>query len=317
MLVIRGKYNFKAHHRGCVATIGNFDGVHLGHQSVLRALKDRAEEYKLPSVLITFEPQPLEYFKPNEAPARLSRSREKLELLKTFGVDRVVLLKFNKDLSLMKAENFIKEILINGLDIKYLYVGDDFHFGKDREGDFNLLKKFGDKHNFIVENLATIRDELGRISSTRIRKELALGNFQFAADCLGRPYSISGKVEHGYKNGRAIGFPTLNIKLARIRSPLLGVFAVFVDGLEDRSISGVASIGNRPILNNDDRVILEVHLFDFHEDVYGKNVSVRFIKKLRDQKTYDSFDVLQKQIIIDAKEALAACDKYLESANEK
>ncbi len=315
MLVIRGKHNLKKQHRGCVATIGNFDGVHLGHQSVLNALKIRAKELNLPSMLITFEPQPLEYFKLNEAPARLTRVKEKLELLRGFGLNRVLLLKFNKDLAFMEPENFIKEILIAGLDIKHLYVGDDFHFGKNRAGDFDLLKQFGSRHGFFVENLATISDQQGRISSTRIRKELSSGNFDVASKCLGRSYSMSGKVEHGYKNGRAIGFPTINIRLARLKSPLFGVFAVFVNGLDEEPVSGVASIGNRPILNEDDRVILEVHLFNFQKDVYGKNVSVRFIEKLRDQMPYDSFDALQEQISIDAKNAIFACKNYLKSAN--
>ena len=303
---------------GSVVTLGSYDGIHRGHREILSSVVNHARARSLPSVLITFDPHPRHVLEKNKMILPMLMSLEKkLEIIKEIGLQYIHIIEFTDEFSNTTAGEFLDNTVIPFFNPKYIIVGYDHHFGKDREGDFNLLKKFGDKHNFIVENLATIRDELGRISSTRIRKELALGNFQFAADCLGRPYSISGKVEHGYKNGRAIGFPTLNIKLARIRSPLLGVFAVFVDGLEDRSISGVASIGNRPILNNDDRVILEVHLFDFHEDVYGKNVSVRFIKKLRDQKTYDSFDVLQKQIIIDAKEALAACDKYLESANEK
>lgn len=316
MQVIRGQHNLREQHRGCVATIGNFDGVHLGHQAVLAALRGRAEQYGLPSLLITFEPQPLEYFRREQAPARLTRPREKLELLRESGVDQVLLLRFDQDLAMMQAEDFIREILVRGLGVKHLYVGDDFRFGKGRAGDFSLLKSEGARYGFAVENLATVSDKCGRISSTRIREALAVGDMQTAACCLGRGYRMSGKVEHGYKKGRTIGFPTLNVGTARLHSPVHGVFAVFVEGLEAQPLPGVASIGTRPVVEGDDRFVLEVHLFDFDREVYGEQVSVHFIERLREERNFESFDALREQILLDAEQARAVCDNYLKNATD-
>jgi len=314
VLVIRGQHNLREHHRGCVATIGNFDGVHLGHQAVLAALKARAEQHGLPSLLITFEPQPLEYFRPEQAPARLTRPREKLELLREAGVERVLLLRFDQDLAMMEAEDFIREILVDGLGVRHLYVGDDFRFGKGRAGDFELLREQGEDHGFVVENLETISDKCGRISSTRIREALASGDLETATCCLGRGYRMSGKVEHGQKKGRTIGFPTMNVGTARLRSPVHGVFAVFVEGLDAQPLAGVASIGNRPIVKGDDRFVLEVHLFDFDREVYGEQVSVHFIERLREERNYESFDALREQILRDAEQARVACQNYLKKS---
>ena len=311
MLVIRGQHNLREHHRGCVATIGNFDGVHLGHQAVLAALKVRARQQGLPSLLITFEPQPLEYFRPEQAPARLTRPREKLELLREAGIDRVLLLRFDQDLAMMEAEDFIREILVDGLGVKHLYVGDDFRFGRNRVGDFDLLQAQGREQGFTVENLETISDKCGRISSTRIRQALAVGDMETAACCLGRGYRMSGKVEHGNKKGRTIGFPTMNVGVARLHSPVHGVFAVFVEGLEDRPLAGVASIGNRPIVDGDDRFVLEVHVFDFAREVYGAQVSVHFIERLREERNYETFEALREQILLDAEQARVACENHL------
>jgi len=311
VLVIRGQHNLREHHRGCVATIGNFDGVHLGHQAVLAALKVRARQQGLPSLLITFEPQPLEYFRPEQAPARLTRPREKLELLREAGIDRVLLLRFDQDLAMMEAEDFIREILVDGLGVKHLYVGDDFRFGRNRVGDFDLLQAQGREQGFTVENLETISDKCGRISSTRIRQALAVGDMETAACCLGRGYRMSGKVEHGNKKGRTIGFPTMNVGVARLHSPVHGVFAVFVEGLEDRPLAGVASIGNRPIVDGDDRFVLEVHVFDFAREVYGAQVSVHFIERLREERNYETFEALREQILLDAEQARVACENHL------
>lgn len=316
VLVIRGQHNLREHHRGCVATIGNFDGVHLGHQAVLAALQARAGQHGLPSLLITFEPQPLEYFMPEKAPARLTRPREKLELLRELGVDRVLLLRFDQDLAMMEAHDFVRKILVEGLGIKHLYVGDDFRFGKGRAGDFALLQAQGEQHGFAVENLATVSDACGRISSTRIREALAEGDLKTAECCLGRGYRMSGKVEHGHKKGRSIGFPTLNVGTARLRSPVHGVFAVFVEGLEEQPLPGVASIGNRPVVEGDDRFLLEVHLFDFDRMVYGAQVSVHFIEYLREERNFDSFEALREQILWDADQARIACENYLKNATE-
>jgi len=311
MLVIRGQHNLREHHRGCVATIGNFDGVHIGHQAVLAALRARAAQHGLPSLLITFEPQPLEYFRPKEAPARLTRPREKLELIRDAGVDQVLLLRFDQDLAMMSAASFIREILVDGLGIRHLYVGDDFRFGKDRVGDFGMLEREGREHGFTVENLGTVSDKCGRISSTRIREALAAGDLETAACCLGRGYRMTGRVEHGHKRGRTIGFPTMNVGMARLRSPVRGVFAVQVEGLEARPVNGVANVGNRPTLQGDDRFVLEVHMFDFNRDVYGEQVSVHFLERIRDERKFESFDALREQILRDAEQARAVCARYV------
>ncbi len=303
MLLIRGQHNLRAAHRGCVATIGNFDGVHLGHQAVFEALKARAREHGLPSLVITFEPHPLEYFLPEAAPPRLMRAREKLEAIERAGIDRVLLLRFDQDLALLPAQDFIRDYLVEALGVRHLYVGDDFRFGHRRQGDFGLLQAEGARHGFRVESLATVSDACGRISSTRIREALAAGDLATARCCLGRDYSISGRVGHGHKRGRQIGFPTLNVGLARRRTPLRGVFAVRVEGLEDEPLPGVANLGNRPTLEGDDRFLLEVHLFDFDREVYGRQVRVNLVERLRDERRFESFDALRAQILQDAQQA--------------
>lgn len=303
MLLIRGQHNLRAGHRGCVATIGNFDGVHLGHQAVFEALGERAREHGLPSLVITFEPHPLEYFRPAEAPPRLMRVREKLEFIERAGIDRVLLLRFDQDLALMSAEDFITEYLVSALGVRHLYVGDDFRFGRDRRGDFRMLREQGRRYGFEVESLETVGDTCGRISSTRIREALAAGDLATARCCLGRDFSISGRVAHGHKRGRTIGFPTLNVGLARRLSPIRGVFAVRVEGLGEALWPGVANVGNRPTLSGDDRFLLEVHLFGFDREVYGKQVKVHFIERIRDEKKFESFHALRAQIQADAEQA--------------
>lgn len=304
MYLIRGQHNLRKEFRGCVATIGNFDGVHLGHQAVFNALKQRAVGLGLPSVVITFEPQPMEYFRPEQAPARLTRLREKLDAIAACGIDRVLLLEFKEKLSAMSADDFIESILLDGLGIQYLYVGDDFRFGQGRAGDFALLKQAAEKYDFGIDNLATIRHRNDRISSTRIRELLEQGNLAAAADCLGKPYHICGRVAHGDERGRTIGFPTMNVDLHRQVSPLRGVYAVRVYGLGETHV-GVANIGNRPTVVGDDRYLLEVHLFDFNREVYGQQVQVEFVERIRPEKKFDSFELLRQQILHDVKSAQA------------
>ena len=246
-----------------MATIGNFDGVHLGHQAVLDALTHRARGAGLPSLVITFEPQPMEFFCPEQAPARLTRLREKLEAIACCGIDRVLLIRFNAGFAGVDAKAFIREVLVGKLGIHHLYVGDDFRFGKDRAGDFALLRSMGRDHGFGVESLDTVADEGCRISSTRVREALQEGDLAHAERCLGRRYRICGRVGHGHKRGRTIGFPTMNVALLRRSTPLRGVFAVQVLGLADDSLPGVANIGNRPTLSGDHRFLLEVHLSIF------------------------------------------------------
>lgn len=303
MLLIRGMHNLRAKHRGCVATIGNFDGVHLGHRAVFGALRARAEQYGLPTTVITFEPQPLEFFRPDQAPARLTRLREKVAALAAAGIERVLILEFNRHLAELGAEDFVQRVLIDGLGVRHLYVGDDFRFGRARAGDFELLARLGRAHGFGVENLDTVLHGDLRISSTRIREALVRGDLTEAAACLGRPYRICGRVAHGHKLGRTIGFPTLNVELHRTTSPVLGVYAVHVDGLAARPLPGVASVGNRPVLENDNHYLLEVHLFDFDRQVYGKHIGVTFASFIRPECKFASFDKLRDQIARDAAQA--------------
>ena len=303
MFLIRGLHNLRAEHRGCVATIGNFDGVHLGHQAVLNALTARARNACLPSLVITFEPQPMEFFRPEQAPARLTRLREKLEAIASCGIDRVLLIRFNSVFAGIDAEAFVHQVLVEQLGVQHLYVGDDFRFGKGRAGDFSMLQRMGGEHGFGVESLDTVADDGDRISSTRIREALQQGDLEHAARCLGRRYRICGRVAHGNKRGRTIGFPTMNVGLLRRSTPLRGVYAVQVIGLGHEPLPGVANIGNRPTLQGDDRFLLEVHLFDFADDVYGRHVEVDFVERIRDEHKFDSFDALREQIQRDVQRA--------------
>ncbi|MCU7935955.1 MAG: bifunctional riboflavin kinase/FAD synthetase [Candidatus Thiodiazotropha sp. (ex Dulcina madagascariensis)] len=303
MQLVRGLHNLKSDHHGCVATIGNFDGVHLGHQSVFRHLMEKGAEVGLPTTVVTFEPQPREFFQAATAPARLTRLREKLQAIEETGVRRVVVLEFNKRLAAMSAETFVEELLVQGLGARFLSVGDDFRFGRGRQGDFELLQRMGRRHGFEVENMNTYKLDADRVSSTRIRELLTQGDLNTAAQCLGRPYRICGRVAHGDERGRTIGFPTMNVDLHRRVSPLQGVYAVKVDGLDTQQLPGVANIGVRPTVVGDSRYLLEVHLFDFDRSVYGEHVTVAFVQKLRDEQRFDSFEALRQQIWRDAAQA--------------
>ncbi|BAO43960.1 bifunctional riboflavin kinase/FAD synthetase [Thiolapillus brandeum] len=303
MQLVRGQHNLRPSHRGCVATIGNFDGVHLGHQAVFRALREKARQYGVPSTVILFEPQPMEFFRPGQAPSRLTRLREKLIHIQASGIDRVLLLEFNRRLAGQDAGSFIEEVLVDGLGIHFLYVGDDFRFGRERQGDFLLLQDKGRELGFEVASMDTVCHADCRISSTRIRTALATGDFATARACLGRPYQICGRVAHGHQRGRTIGFPTLNISLHRRVSPLTGVFAVQVQGLGEQDLPGVANIGTRPTVDGEGRPLLEVHLFDFDQQVYGHQVGVTFISRIREERKFPSFDDLKQQILEDAADA--------------
>jgi riboflavin kinase/FMN adenylyltransferase len=305
MQLVRGLHNLKAIHHGCVATIGNFDGVHLGHQSVFQHLLEKGEALSLPTAVVTFEPQPREFFQGDKAPARLTRLREKLQAIEGTGIDRVVVLEFNSRLAAMSANAFVKELLVDGLGVRFLSVGDDFRFGHNRKGDFGLLKSAGQRYGFEVENMNTYRLDADRVSSTRIRELLMNGDLQGATQCLGRPYRICGRVGHGAKLGRTIGFPTMNVDLHRRVSPLDGVYAVMVAGIEAQPLPGVANIGVRPMVQGDTRYLLEVYLFDFDRNVYGAHISVEFVHKLRDQAKFESFDALRQQIWRDVDQASA------------
>ena len=309
MEFIRGLHNLKPRHRGCVATIGNFDGVHLGHQAVIGQLAERAQELKLPTLVLLFEPQPQEFFQPDKAPPRLTRLREKLQALRRFAVDRVLCLRFDRAFAALAAEEFIRRILIEGLSVRYLVVGDDFRFGANRRGDFAMLQAAGGRHGFQVVNMHTVAIDGERVSSTRVRVALAAGDLAAAEKLLGRPYRMCGRVAQGDKRGRILGFPTANIHLHRQNTPLRGVFAVEVFGLKQEPLAGVANIGTRPTVAGT-RTLLEVHLLGFNADIYGAYVHVNFLHRLRDEKRFASLDELKARIAQDVEEARAFFAKY-------
>ncbi|AIW17887.1 bifunctional riboflavin kinase/FAD synthetase [Vibrio coralliilyticus] len=302
MELIRGIHNIKAHHSGCVLTIGNFDGVHLGHQAVLRQVSEQAAKLGLPATVMTFEPQPLELFAKEKAPARLTRLRDKFVQLSKLNIERLLCVNFNKRFANQTPDEFISDLLVKRLGVKFLVVGDDFCFGKGRKGNFKMLKEAGEKHGFEVVSTQSFCLEQLRVSSTAIREALASDELNSAAEMLGRDYSISGRVSHGRKLGRTIGFPTANIPLKRCVSPVSGVYVVEALGLGGKPIGGVANIGNRPTVNGV-RQQLEVHLFDFQANLYGKQLEIVLLHKLRDEHKFDSFEALKQQIELDAEAA--------------
>jgi len=299
MELIRGIHNIKPRHNGCVLTIGNFDGVHLGHQQVLQQVSQQAKLLDLPSVVMTFEPQPMELFLKDKAPARLTRLRDKYVQLSKLDIDRLLCVNFNHHFASLDADSFIRDLLVKRLGVKFLVVGDDFCFGRERKGNFTMLKQAGQKYGFEVVSTESFCVENLRVSSTAIRESLANNDLMNTSEMLGRNYSISGRVSHGRKLGRTIGFPTANIPLKRCVSPVSGVYVVEAYGLGEHPVGGVANIGQRPTVNGV-RQQLEVHLFDFHGNLYGKQLEVALLHKLRDEKKFESFDALKQQIELDA-----------------
>jgi riboflavin kinase/FMN adenylyltransferase len=295
MEFIRGLYNLKPEHRGCVATIGNFDGVHLGHQRVLRQVKLQAVMQGVPAVVILFEPQPLEYFAKDQAPRRITRLREKLRLLEGHGIDRVLCLRFDARLLSLTAHDFIDQLLVSGLAVSHFVVGDDFRFGKDRVGDFSLLQAAGSHHGFAVQNTETCVLDGERVSSTRIRNALDEHDLAAVERFIGRPFIINGKVAYGQQLGRKLGVPTANIRLQKPRPALQGVYATLVHGLREQPIASVANIGYRPTVAGV-QPQLEVHLFDFNGDIYGRNISVEVCKFIRNEQKFDGLEQLKAQI---------------------
>ena len=311
MQLVRGIHNIRPEDNGCVLTIGNFDGVHKGHQRVISALVSKAKALNCIAAVLVFEPQPQELFAPDKAPARLCRLRDKYSLLAELGVQRLICVNFTRKFANQSAEQFIEHLLVEKLGIKHLIVGDDFHFGKNRVGDFTMLTQAGKKFGFAVSDTASCKMANCRVSSTAIRAALEKDNLTDVENMLGRPYSIIGKVFHGDKRGRQLGFPTANVLLKRRKSPLSGVFAVKVKTV-DGIFNGVANIGTRPTVNGD-RQQLEVHIFNFNADLYGQCIEVIIKKKLRQVMKFDSLAALTAQIKLDseqAKEQLkASCDK--------
>jgi len=302
MKLIRGLHNLTQPLSGCVATIGNFDGLHLGHQHVINQLKSVAEIKNQPSVIIFFEPQPVEFFAPHQAPLRLSRLRDKIIQMGEMNVDFLLCLEFNHHLASLTAEQFVFDILVKKLNIKHLVIGDDFRFGKNRTGDFSYLQQCGHAAGFEVENTHTLLIDNERVSSTRIRQCLARNDLVSVRQLLGRPYTLSGRIAHGKKLGRELGFPTINLKMGKRPIAINGIFAVLVKGLDNRVLRGVASIGTRPTVNGVG-TILEVYILNFTQQVYGCRVDIEILHKLRDEEKYDSLNALTVQINQDINDA--------------
>lgn len=303
MRLIRGLSHLEPFAQGCVLTIGNFDGLHLGHRTVINKLAAQGRALNLPVVVMTFEPQPLEYFLGENAPSRLMRLREKVISCQQLPVDHLLVVKFNRSFANYDAERFIDELLIQRLNVKHLVVGDDFHFGKARRGNFALLKEHGQRHGFTVEDTGSYLLDGLRISSTAIRDALGIGDLATAETMLGQRYSVCGRVSHGDQRGRTIGYPTANIQLFRKNTPVNGVFAVTMTGLDGNEYPGIANVGTRPTFAGSSKAVLETHLFDFDKDIYGHYVEVHFVKKIRDEQRFASLEALTAQIHKDVQAA--------------
>jgi riboflavin kinase/FMN adenylyltransferase len=302
MQLVRGLHNLKPEHRNCAVTIGNFDGVHHGHQALLRLLSEKARENNIPSALMSFDPLPHEYFSKSKPAPRLTSARERYTLIaeldESLRPDMLLILRFGDRLAQLSAEEFVSAVLVDALAVKAVVIGDDFRFGKGRTGDYDYLKTAGDKHGFEVLALSTHSVDNMRVSSTGIRQALLDDRLSDAERMLGKPYRICGRVAHGDKRGRTIGFPTANIRLNRPAIPLCGVYSVTMCSPELGDVQGIANIGKRPTVDGV-RDQLEVHLFDFEKDIYGMNICVSFHHKIRDEKKFDSFELLRQQIELD------------------
>ena len=309
MELIRGLHNLRPGHLGCVATIGAFDGVHLGHRAVIGHLLDKASELDMPSVIIVFEPLPREYFSPVEAPARIMSFWEKCRALQALGVDRVLRIRFDEQLRSMSAQRFIDEVFVSGLGVRYVVLGDDFRFGSDRQGDYEFIREQGRHYDYEAGPTPTVVLGGERVSSTRIRTALEAADFTGAERLLGRPYSISGKVIYGRQLGKTIGTPTANLELRRLRAPLSGVYAVQVTGGGLTEARGVANVGVRPTVNDSIKANLEVHLLDREVELYGQHIEVTFRSKLRDEQKFASLDELKENIARDIENTRAWFDQ--------
>ena len=300
MRVIRG---LPSSSDGPVAlTIGNFDGVHRGHQAMLSRLTEAAEDLALPSAVLTFDPPPREFFAPTSAPPRVSPLRGKLEHFSRLGVERTIVARFDRRLAALTPESFIEDVLVRRLGVRWVLVGEDFRFGKGRAGDIATLRAAAT--TFSVEAMRTVSVENERASSTAVRHALAAGNLDHAAAMLGRPFTITGRVAHGAKLGRTLGFPTANIRLPRT-PPVSGVFVVRVHGLGGAPLPAVASVGVRPTVDEAGVPLLEVFIFDFDQAIYGRRIAVEFLHKLRDEERLSDLDALARRIRADVADARA------------
>lgn len=306
MELIRGLYNLHPHQHGCVLTIGAFDGLHVGHQEMIRVLRDRARQQGLPATLLSFEPTPREFFArlsgKGPPPARLTRFREKVEALRSFGVERFVCMRFDQRVRCLGREQFVSEVLVKALGARHIVVGHDFRFGRDNQGDVSCLRTLGASGGFDVTEVPPFVLDGERVSSSAIREALGAGDLARAAKLLGRPYRMTGKVLHGEKLGRKLGFPTANLRLHRRTTPLAGVFAVRVTGGGLQNAPGVASLGTRPAVNGKE-LLLEAHVFDFDGDLYREPLHVDFIAYLREERGFANLDALIAQMHRDAAQA--------------
>lgn len=302
MELVRGLQNIPKAARGCVLTVGNYDGVHLGHQQMIGAVKRRAAELGTAATVLVFEPSSKEFIDPDGAPPRLTRWREKFAALQALGVDRLVTLRFDEYIRAMTPQSFVDELIVGVLGAKHLVVGDDFRYGSNACGTIESLRAAGREHGFGVERMDPFILDGVRVSSTAVRERLERADYAGAARLLGRTYRMTGRVAHGAELGRTLGFPTANLRLMRRKSPTWGVLAVRVHGIEARALEGVASLGTRPTVNGNEP-LLEVHVFDFSGDLYGRLIEVEFVAKLRDEVKFESLDAMMVQMKVDAAQA--------------
>ncbi|HEY2783030.1 MAG TPA: bifunctional riboflavin kinase/FAD synthetase [Steroidobacteraceae bacterium] len=301
MELVRGLHNLSRTPQGCVLTVGNYDGVHLGHQKMIGVLKQRAAELRSTAAVLVFEPSSKEFIDPEGAPPRLTRWREKFLALAAQGVDRLVTLRFDESMRAMTPESFVK-LIIDDLGTRHIVVGNDFRYGCNALGSIDSLRAAGAARGFGVEQIAPFVFDGVRVSSTAVRERLGNSDFAGAARLLGRPYRMLGRVAPGRELGRTLGFPTANLRLMRRRPPVRGIMAVRVFGITHKALKGVASLGTRPTVDGTD-MLLEVHVFDFASDLYGQEIEVEFVAKLRDEVKFDSLDALVVQMKRDAAQA--------------
>jgi len=302
MELVRGLHNISQRHRGCVLTVGNYDGVHLGHQHMIGVLKARAAELRCAATVLVFEPSSKEFIDPDGAPPRLTRWREKFLALAAQGVERLVTLRFDDCMRAMTPRSFIDALIVEKLGVRHMVVGDDFRYGSNAGGTIQSLRIAGAAHGFGVEQIAPFVFDGVRVSSTAVRERLELADYSGAARLLGHPYRMMGRVAPGRQLGRTLGFPTANLRLMRRKSPVWGILAVWVRGIAARPLPGVASLGTRPTVNGIEP-LLEVHVFDFSGDLYGRAIEVEFVAKLRDEVKFDSLDALVVQMKVDDAQA--------------
>ena len=302
MELVRGLHNISQRHRGCVLTVGNYDGVHLGHQQMIGVLKARAAQLRSAATVLVFEPSSKEFIDPDGAPPRLTRWREKFLALAAQGVERLVTLRFDECMRAMTPRSFVDELIVERLGTRHMVVGDDFRYGSNAGGTIESLRAAGQEHGFGVEQIAPFCFDGVRVSSTAVRERLELADYPGAARLLGRPYRMMGRVVHGRRLGRALGFPTANLRLMRRKPPVWGISAVWVHGIDSRPLPAVASLGTRPTVNGVEP-LLEAHVFDFVGDLYGRAIEVEFVAKLRDEVKFESLDALMVQMKIDGARA--------------